>query len=264
MHYMVYLDEFGHIGPFISRYDRKHKTSPVFGMAGVALPVEAVREFSMFFFKLKSRLLAFELNKTDEHPAKWEKKGSALYTVKNVSRYPEIHRATIRYLNKIRKLDGFIFHTGIEKGSPNPERRAEGLYFSTLKDAVRRLSKHCANQKCTFSLFLDSVDSDEGRKKFRNASVENTGRQMFADGCYCLVEPPYQLESHLYQTMQCADWVCALIGRLFTHQCSTEFDDFEIFKTRFEAKLNEVKACSSFKEKKALVRILKLPDHPPE
>ena len=49
MHYFVYLDEFGLIGPFVSRQDAKHNTSPIFGLGGIALPLEEVRSFSSFF-----------------------------------------------------------------------------------------------------------------------------------------------------------------------------------------------------------------------
>ena len=40
MLYLVYLDEFGHDGPFESRTNRKYKTSPVFGFSGIILPYE--------------------------------------------------------------------------------------------------------------------------------------------------------------------------------------------------------------------------------
>lgn len=30
----------------------------------------------------------------------------------------------------------------------------------------------------------------------------------------CLIEPPFQVESHLYQTIQAADWIATLIGRI--------------------------------------------------
>ena len=56
MHYFVYLDEFGHIGPFIARNDAGHNTSPVFGFAGIVLPVDEVRKFSTFFYKNFARI----------------------------------------------------------------------------------------------------------------------------------------------------------------------------------------------------------------
>ena len=52
--YIVYLDEFGHVGPYISSDHEKHNTHPVFGLGGVAIPSDQVRSFSTYFFKLKA------------------------------------------------------------------------------------------------------------------------------------------------------------------------------------------------------------------
>lgn len=32
MNYIAYLDEFGHIGPFVARNEPKYQESPVFGL----------------------------------------------------------------------------------------------------------------------------------------------------------------------------------------------------------------------------------------
>ncbi|MBF0261029.1 MAG: DUF3800 domain-containing protein [Magnetococcales bacterium] len=48
------------------------------------------------------------------------------------------------------------------------------------------------------------------------------------DGVRTLLEPPFQLESHLYQTLQCADWICGLIGRWLTYHFNhDEFNKFD-------------------------------------
>ena len=101
MLYFVYLDEFGHIGPYISSDDPKHKTHPAFGLAGLVLPYTEVRSFSTYFFQLKNHLLSPELDLSEDHPAKWEKKGSALYTLKNIQKYPELRTTTFRLINNI-------------------------------------------------------------------------------------------------------------------------------------------------------------------
>ena len=54
--YIVYLDEFGHVGSYISNNDPHHNTHPIFGLGGFVLPAEKVRSFSSFFFKLKHHL----------------------------------------------------------------------------------------------------------------------------------------------------------------------------------------------------------------
>src|SRR5262245_36938514 len=61
--YIAYLDEFGHIGPFVSRTHPKHNASPVFGLGGLLLPVDRVRPFATWFYQLKCNLLAFEIER---------------------------------------------------------------------------------------------------------------------------------------------------------------------------------------------------------
>ena len=126
MTYFAYLDEFGHVGPYVSRTDPRHNDSPVFGFAGLVLPVNEVRGFGTWFFQRKCALLRFELERSDQHPARWEKKGSSLYTVINVERYRELRTFTNRMLNKIHALGGFVLYVGVKKTdrpeSHNPNR----------------------------------------------------------------------------------------------------------------------------------------------
>ena len=105
--YFAYLDEFGHIGPYLGRHHPRHNDSPVFGFAGLVLPVNEVRGFGTWFFQRKCHLLDFELERSGEHPALWENKGSSLYTVTNVERYRELRTFTNRMLNKIEAVGGF-------------------------------------------------------------------------------------------------------------------------------------------------------------
>ena len=99
--YISYLDEFGHIGPYIGRDHSQHNDSPVFGLAGLVLPVDEVRNFGTWFYQRKCELLKFEIDRSEKHPSVWEKKGSALYTVRNVETYQELRRFTNRLFNKI-------------------------------------------------------------------------------------------------------------------------------------------------------------------
>jgi hypothetical protein len=54
--HFVYLDEFGHLGPFMSRTAPKYNESPVFGLAGIILPEAAVRPFATGILKLRVHL----------------------------------------------------------------------------------------------------------------------------------------------------------------------------------------------------------------
>ena len=120
MHYVVYLDEFGHIGPFIARNHERHKTSPVFGFGGLLLPVDAVRDFAIYFNKLKCRLLQFELERQDQPAYRWEKKGTQLYTVKNVEKYRALRTGTARLLNQLRQFGGHVIYGCLLYTSPSP------------------------------------------------------------------------------------------------------------------------------------------------
>ncbi len=60
----VYLDEFGHIGPFMSRSSEKYNESPVFGLAGIILPEEAIRPFATSFLQLKEHIFTDEIGKS--------------------------------------------------------------------------------------------------------------------------------------------------------------------------------------------------------
>ncbi len=258
VHYFAYLDEFGHIGPFISRDDPRHNTSPVFGFAGIVLPVTEVRNFSMFFYKLKCTLLKWEIeNDPRKTPSyEWEKKGSALYSIRNIEKYSELRQATFRLINKIKSTGGFVFYSGIEKEPPHDAHTPEALYTSVLRDCIRRLDRYCTHNASTFSLLLDAIDSDEAgaKRKFRMAGIHAASSEMFGhhygNTCAALLEPPYQLESHLYQNLQCADWFCGLLNRYITYQVLPEqYNDYSIMETYFGDRLKSVLKAHSLRRK---------------
>lgn len=258
MLYIVYLDEFGHIGPYINPTDPKHKTHPVFGLAGVALPASKVRGFSTFFFQLKNRLLAYELNKaqkvTGTHAANWEKKGSALYTQKNVAKYRDLRSATFRIFNRIKKDDGFVFYVGIEKHMTADDSNAKGLYKQVMHEMIKRLDAECEQRNAKFMVIFDQQDDMQecGKDKgLRYEIVKGAAISMFGeDGRKNLIEPPVQAESHLYQTLQCADWICGLVGRLTRYEVEPDhFPDYNIFKTYFADRLKQVARRSSIRKK---------------
>lgn len=244
-HYLVYLDEFGHIGPYLSHTHPQYNTHPVFGMAGIVMPVSEVRQFSTFFFKLKNRLLQWEIqqaqneaqaNSTDFHVAKWEKKGSSLYTVTNIEKYRELRSATFRLLNHLKRINAFVIYVGIEKIRDVEKHDANKLYQSIFREIIKRLDQHCEVEQAIFQLLLD-----ESENKNYERLIETAALQMFGnDPKKYLIEPPVQLKSHLYQTMQAADWMCGLISRLTQYECEPEaFAKNECvakyFKTRVEA-----------------------------
>lgn len=240
-HYVAYLDEFGHVGQYVSRSHAQFKTSPVFGLGGVLLPATQVREFAIFFYQLKCQLLAWDL--VNENPRnlpayQWEKKGSKLYTVRNITQYRTLRQSTFRLLNHIRKIGGHVFYAGEYKSAPPDRHDATETFKRQLLNAVRTIDRYCAPSGSTFMLLLDE---QRAGNEWRERNVEACTLAMFEDAaekCRSLIEPPLQGESHLFQTLQCADWICGLVGRLMTLAVSPEeYPDWAPFDKYFSDRL---------------------------
>lgn len=244
--YIAYLDEFGHIGPYISRSDPKHNDSPVFGLAGLVLPIEEVRNFGTWFYQRKCELLDFEIKRDAVHPAVWEKKGAALYTVRNVETYRELRNFTNRLFNKITNLGGFAFYVGQRKQDAPGVHDPNALYRYILREAIKRVDQHCSEDCNPCDQFLLALDEHDQR----SALITQAAIAMYgSDRRRCLIEPPFQIESHRYQTMQAADWIAGLVGRLgAAWKAPGEYPENAIFKTYFAARLNSCAVRSGIRD----------------
>ena len=246
MTYIAYLDEFGHIGPYITRTHSRHNDSPVFGLAGFVLPLDEVRSFATWFFQRKCQLLEYEITRSGKHPALWEKKGSSLYTAKNVSAYPELRKFTNRLFNRIAAINGFVFYVGTEKTAPVPDHNPNLLYRKILSEAIKRLDEFCAKDCIPASNFVLALDEHDQRE----ALITEASRNMFG-GSHPrrrLVEPPFQLESHRYQTLQAADWIAGLVGRLGAFWVARDsFPENDVFQRYFQGRLNHASRRSGIR-----------------
>jgi len=243
MIFFAYLDEFGHIGPFISRNDARYKESPVFGLGGMVLPAERVRAFASWFYQIKRSLLSYEIKRDGVPAYQWEKKGSALYTTTNVLRYRHLRQVTFSLLNRIAKDEGFVFYVGIQKNLPVGEQNPQGLYKAVLREAIKRLDQACNERSANFLMILDEQDGG-----FRPHIVAEASRQMFGQDRFSMIEPPIQGESHLYQTLQCADWLCGLIGRLGCFRVlPDEYPDLDWTTKYFAARLAHISVRSGIR-----------------
>lgn len=208
MPYIAYLDEFGHIGPYVSASHQLYKESPVFGLGGMVLPHGTVREFGTWFFQQKCRLLEFEIKRSQKHPATWEKKGSSLYTAQNVTKYRKLRDTTTRILSKIKELGGFVIYVGIEKTASPEEHNPTGLYLSVLRETIKRLDDFGIEKDEDILVIMDEHVS-------RSDILTVAAQEMYGPNQRRkLIEAPFQVESHRYQTCQCADWLCGIVGRL--------------------------------------------------
>jgi hypothetical protein len=254
-HYVAYLDEFGHVGQYVSRDHPRYKTSPVFGLGGLILPADQVREFAIHFYQLKCQLLVWDL--AHKNPKKlpayqWEKKGSQLYSLRNVTQYQQLRRSTFRLLSHISKIGGYVFYTGEHKTTDPDEHDSTETFKRQLLQSVRKIDRFCAQRDSTFILVLDE---QKAGSEWREKNVEACTLAMFEDAsekCRTMIEPPLQGESYLFQTLQCADWICGLVGRLTALDVAPhEYQDYLTFETYFASRIADVAMpCSGLEHQK--------------
>lgn len=78
--------------------------------------------------------------------------------------------------------------------------------------------------------------------------LESATKTMFSphNPARCLLEPPFQVESHLYQTIQAADWIATLVGRLQAHSCEpNQYADWEWAERYFGRSIRNLATHSS-------------------
>lgn len=243
MTHIAYLDEFGHIGPYVSRGHPRFSESPVFGLAGLILPIDEVRGFATWFFERKKELLAWEIDRSGKHPATWEKKGSALYTLANVQRYAELRKFTNRFLNRIASHEGCVFFVGMEKTASPESHDPNGLYLSMLREAIKRIDHFCIEDRGGDASFLLVLDEHDQRRNLVTAAAQ--AMYNAEEPRRHLIEPPFQVESERYQTVQAADWIAGLVGRIAaTWARPDEYRDWTPIRRYFESRVTRVSVRS--------------------
>lgn len=238
--HLAFLDEFGHCGPYVSRRDKRFNQSPVFGLAGYILPHKEARNFATFFFQLKSRMLANEITAIKKHPAAWEKKGNELIYTKNINKYAHVREGVLRLLREIDRRGGKVFWYGRQKYLAPEESNSSGLYTTVLGHAIRNIDAYVQRQNSQFMMILDQ-HSD------RLKLIETAAKTMFSPGnpARTLIEPPFEVESHLYQTIQAADWIATLVGRQQAYRvASSEYADWEWAERYYGAKVTALSTHS--------------------
>ncbi len=227
--YVGYFDEFGHNGLYRSRYDEAYKTHPVFGLGGFIIPVDSIRDLSGKFRFIKENGLREEIDakviSKGERVEHWEKKGSALLTTRNIEKYPQTRRIIFRVLNALNKLDARIVFYGQEKprgGNDAVEETNSQRYNHAMKQLIKRVQWSLPDGE-NFMLILDKQGDRERMEIF----VETAAFMYSNNNAVRLLEPPMEVESHLYQTVQCADWICGLLGRISAYKFDPDFAEYE-------------------------------------
>lgn len=242
----AFLDEFGHIGPYFTS-GTKYRESPVFGVAGIVLPKEQVRGFATFFLQQKEHLFGEEIARSGQISAKWEKKGSSFIRRSPIEKYPEIRRSLFRIINGLRSRGGFIFYYGREKASNRTDLNHTGLYKTVLSHALRNLNGYCETHG---KHFVVVVDQHSSRKELLETSVKT----MYGnDPCRKLSSPPFEVESHISQNTQAADWIATIIGRMYAYAIdNASFPDHELVDRYFGDRVQDISYRSVFEKRTTL------------
>lgn len=173
----------------------------------------------------------------------WEKKGSALLTTRNIEKYPEVRRIIGRVLNKFEELGAQVVFYGQEKPRGGPDEVSETnaeRYDHAMKQLIKRIHWDLPDEE-NFMMILDKQGDRERLEVFAGAASF-----MFShDDANRLLEPPMEVESHLYQTVQCADWICGLLGRIAAYKFDSDFEEFKWAPRYFGDRLSKVTSHKS-------------------
>lgn len=256
----VYLDEFGHVGPFVHRQDPKFKDSPVFGMAGIILPEASIRPFSTRFFQLKEKTFATDIAGSSHAPYKWEKKGAAIFRPKAIERYPDIRQTGFRMLNMVGDCGGKVFFYGREKISGSTDVNPNGLYTTVFSKTIRALDRYAQSVSSNFAIV---VDEHSARKEL----LECAAKTMFGNPpTKRLVSPPFEVESNLNQNIQAADWVASIVGRMWAYRILPgQYADHQKIDAYFGDRVARLATHSSVdrrREKQPILVGLSVPERP--
>lgn len=152
---------------------------------------------------------------------------------------------TNRFLNKIASCGGQVIYVGLHKQAAVEDHKPLRLYLAVLKEMLKRLNSLCEHnlEKSDFLIVMDEHQE-------RESLLTEASRAMFSKDSprRRLIEPPFQVESHRYQTVQAADWLCGLIGRLGPYWVSPqEFSDWEPMEQYFGPRIRQVSIRSGIR-----------------
>ncbi|MDR1649898.1 MAG: DUF3800 domain-containing protein [Synergistaceae bacterium] len=214
--YIAYFDEFGHVGPFVNRADSRYMTSPVFGLGGFIMPAENSRAFSAWFHWFKKTIFSREIKQSGIESFHWEKKGNKLFQTHGNLKYRGSNQRIFQMVIKnIQRFGGFVIYTGMLKYKSPDSHNSKNLYMSVVTELHKRVHHFCEKRSSKSIIVLDQCGGDD----FRTTTVDTSALSIFGTTKYhSIIEPIFQAESHLYQNLQCADWICAVISRIQAYE----------------------------------------------
>lgn len=234
---VAYLDEFGHVGPYIGDDHKRFFHHPFFGYAGFVLPAEHVRRLGSTFHKAKKDLFQTEIQKSDR-PNQWERKGNEFFSTRSIQTHPHQVRVFNRLLDSLWAHEGHLFYYGEQKPigtlkqtNQEPEERTK----IALEQTINRLCTHAERMQQELLIIMDQI-TDKSRKEIvaqmyshvywrSKAHLEHPEMRR-------IIDAPLHVESNMNNAIQFADWICALISRL-SHWMLHEHSPFHWAEEKF-------------------------------
>jgi len=211
---LAYLDEFGHIGPYISLEHRKYNQHPAFGYAGFVVPASNVREFGASFEHFKERQFRAAIRESGANPHGWERKGAEMFTTGSFNKYPENMEMVSHLVQRLHQLGGRTYFygqvkpVGSEKETGESARARNG---HALQQSLIWLAAYADAQNERLLVFVDRTD-----RAVREAAIDDMAKAIYGKlrpELSRIVQVPTELESHRYGTIQFADWLAAAVSR---------------------------------------------------
>lgn len=201
---------------------------------------ERVRELSTWFHKLKCDVFAAEIEESGSHASHWEKKGNQIFTHSKVYKYK---RLGFSLINSIKASGGKIIYQGLEKYAAPEKSNGPAMYKNVLSRTIRAVEKRFAPDQETYAMILDQHND-------RTRLLVGAQQTMYSreDGARWLMEPPYQVESHMYPSVQMADWIASIVGSMWNFKTRPDqFPDEEWAVDYFEDRINSAITHSSLR-----------------
>lgn len=140
-------------------------------------------------------------------------------------------RSTSRIISRITSKGGFLFYVGDTKLRNTNLHNPQEIYKSSLTEIIKRLDDEFRSEDAQFLIFMDD---SEGSADLVKKSIY----EMHQNGRYQLIEAPMQVDSKLYQTIQCADWLCSIYGKIAYYNIEPNAKpEYELFVRYFGDKI---------------------------
>ena len=217
---LAYIDEIGEPGAYVSKEHPRFNTNPVFGYAGFVIPERTARRFGRHFTEEKRRQFANELVGI-EHPGRWERKGSDIFTPDAWASYRSQIRTFRGLVRTLGNLGGKVFYYADqkEKGTEKQVRLdRDERETRAMQETVNRLCRYAAGQDSNLLIMMDQIN-----EKQRAAHVSASYAHIFSRSkefpeMEAAVEPPMHIDSALSSNIQFADWVATAVSRAIDYQ----------------------------------------------